>query len=111
MREHGTVQNEDVTGADRKRHKGGLVRLVAVGFTIAAVVKELRLPKDERTWHGRIWVVPYDLRLPTPARVRAAWWDPDDDRIVGPRAFGVGWAINLPGLAAAVRSIGRSRQA
>ena len=108
---HGAVQTGDVTDAHRKRQKGGLLRLLAFGFTIAAVVKELRLPKDGRTWHGLVWFVPYDLRLPTPARVRAAWWDPDDDRIVGPPAFGAGWAVNLPGLAAAVRSIGGGRSA
>ena len=96
-----------MSDAGKKRSKGGLLRLLTLGFTIAAVVKELRLPKAERTWHGRLGRVPYDLRLPTPARVRAAWWDPDDDRIVGPRAFGVGWAVNLPGLAAAARSMQR----
>jgi hypothetical protein len=106
-----TVHDGDVTAADRRRRRGELLRLLAVGLTIAAVVKELRLPKDQRTWHGRVWVVPYDFRLPTPTRVRLAWWAPDDDRIVGPRAFGVGWAINLPGLAAALRSIGRNRRA
>jgi hypothetical protein len=91
--------------------KGGLLRLLSFGFTVAAVVKELRLPKPERTWHGQIWFVPYDLRMPTPTRVRTAWWDPDDDRIIGPRAFGAGWAVNLPGLAHAVRSAVRTQPA
>ena len=95
-----------MTEAERKRQRGGLLRLLTFGFTIAAIVKELRLPKEERTWHGAVWIVPYDLRVPTPARIRAAWWDPDDDRIIGPRAFGVGWAVNVPGLAHAVRSLG-----
>ena len=98
---------------ERRKRKVRPLRLVRLGFTIAALVKELRLPKEERTWHGRVWVVPYDLRRPTAARIRHAYWDPDDDRIIGPKPFGVGWAINLPGLAAAVRSVAdrRSRTA
>lgn len=31
--------------------QGGLLRLLAIGFGIAAIVKELRLAKSERTWH------------------------------------------------------------
>ena len=114
MRVHtGSVTTPDGTQPHRKRRRGGVLRPFRLGFTIAALVKELRLPKGDRTWHGRVWVVPYDLRVPTPTRIRQAWWDPDDDRIIGPRPFGVGWAINLPGLAAALRSLrqGRTRPA
>ena len=33
----------------------------------ASVVRELRMPKEQRTWHGVVFgKVPYDLRLPTP---------------------------------------------
>ena len=71
------------------------VKLVAAGLLVAALIKELRTPADERSWHGRIAAVPYDLRPPTPARIRAAWWNPDDPRLFTPRAFGVGWALNL----------------
>jgi hypothetical protein len=92
------------TRSGRKRGDGGPIRLVVFGFTIAAVVKELRLPAQDRTWHGRVWVVPYDLRPPTPERMFSAWWDPDDPRIIGSTGFGVGWAVNLAGLAAAVRN-------
>ena len=100
------------TTPDRKRRRSGsLRRLFHLGFTIAAVVQELRLPKEERTWHGAVWLVPYDLRVPTPARLRHAWWDPGDDRIVGPAAFGVGWALNLPALARGLGSIGRRQAA
>jgi hypothetical protein len=93
-----------MTASDRRRRNdGGLMRLVTFGFAIAAIVQELRLPKDQRTWHGRVLFVPYDLRPPTPERLFRAWWDPDDPRIIGSKGFGVGWAVNLPGLAAAVR--------
>ena len=30
----------------------GLLRLVSMGLVVAAVVKELRTPSEERTWHG-----------------------------------------------------------
>lgn len=70
----------------------------------AAVVKELRLPKERRTWHGTVFgVLPYDLRPPTPALVRARFWAPDDPRIFTPRVFGVGWSVNFARLVELVR--------
>ncbi len=80
------------------KRQGGLrsaVSAIAFVLLIAAVVKELRTPAEQRTWHGTITFVPYDLRPPTIARIRAAWWNPDDPRLLTPRAFGVGWALNL----------------
>lgn len=100
------VVMHDIVGADsdegdgqkkKKKGRGGspLKTLAAILF-VAAVVKELRTPKEERTWHGRLFeFVPYDLRIPTPERVKAAWWNPDDERIITPRAFGVGWSVNV----------------
>ncbi len=60
-----------------------------------AVVQQLRLPRDSRTWHGVLfgWI-PYDLRLPTLGRLSQTWWNPDEPRILVPTAFGVGWSIN-----------------
>lgn len=71
------------------------VAAIAAGLLAAAVLKELRTDPAQRTWHGRVGFVPYDLRPPTLARVRAAWWNADDPRLLTPRAFGVGWAVNL----------------
>jgi hypothetical protein len=82
-----------------------IVSLISIGLLIASVVKELRLPPAERTWHGKIaGIFPYDLRLPTPARLQAALWNPDDPRVLVPTAFGVGWSVNFSALAAAARS-------
>lgn len=81
-----------------KRRRGGLqsvISAIGAGLLVAAVVKELRTPAEDRTWHGRVAAVPYDLRPPTIGRIRAAWWNPDDPRLFTPRAFGVGWALNL----------------
>jgi Family of unknown function (DUF5808) len=63
---------------------------------VAALREELRKPASERTWHGRVLgFVPYDFRVPTMARVRGAWWAPDNPQIFTPRVFGVGWDLNL----------------
>jgi hypothetical protein len=82
----------------RRREKSGfgrLLRLLWWSFAAAAVVKELRLPAEERTWNGEVaGVVPYDFRMPTPERARARLWDPEGD-LVGPQVFGIGWAINF----------------
>lgn len=91
---------------DQEQKRGGLQRLlttVATALFVAAVVRELRTPAEERTWHGQIGFVPYDLRPPTPARLKAAWWNPDDQRLFTPRAFGVGWALNLARVRAMVQ--------
>src|SRR6266508_4878166 len=73
-----------------------LVRLAVVGLVVAAVATELAKPESERTWHGRVGgVVPYDFRPPTWERIRAAYWNPESDRLFSDRVFGVGWAINL----------------
>lgn len=67
---------------------------MAFGLLVAAVVRELRMPAGERTWHGRVGgVVPYDLRRPTVARYRRSLWDPDGRLVVG-TPFGVGWTVN-----------------
>jgi hypothetical protein len=98
------------TTADRKSPpRGGLLRLLAIGFGIAAVVKELRLPPDQRTWHGTIATyVPYDFRLPTADRLRQRLWAPDDPQVLMPTAFGVGWALNFGRIVTLLR--GRDRR-
>jgi hypothetical protein len=66
----------------------------------AALVTELRKPKELRTWNGLVaGVVPYEFRPPTLARVRERWWNPHDDRVLTEHVFGVGWSINLARLA------------
>jgi ABC-type sugar transport system substrate-binding protein len=72
-----------------------LLRLATIALLAAAVTRELRIPAAERTWHGRIGVVPYDLRPPTVTRVRAALWNPEDPRVMVPQPVGIGWTVNL----------------
>lgn len=75
----------------------GLVRTLVWVTFFAAIYQELRKPEPERTWHGKVaGVVPYDFRVPTFERLRAAYWDPSSDTVFTDRVFGVGWAVNLP---------------
>lgn len=80
----------------KPRKRGNLTFfVVVVVVAVTAVRRQLALPKDQRTWHGVVEVpVPYDFRFPTVDRVRRSFWNPDDDRIVLPRAFGIGWSVN-----------------
>ena len=69
--------------------------IASIAITAFAVVDQLRRPAAEREWHGNIVCVPYDFRAPSLQRFLAAWWNPDDPRLLTPRDFGVGWAVNL----------------
>lgn len=72
------------------------VGLVGLCLVAAAVVKELRTPSGLRTWQGELFgFVPYDLRRPTPSRIRDSLWQPGSDQIFLPRSFGVGWSVNF----------------
>jgi hypothetical protein len=72
-----------------------LVAGAALALLAAAFVRELNIPRDQRTWHGHVMGVPYDLRRPTWHRVQESWWAPEDPRLVTPRAIGVGWSLNV----------------
>ncbi len=81
-----------------------LLRVASVALPVAAVVKELRTPAEQRQWHGTLaGVVPYELRFPTVERLRRANWDPDSDRLLAPPVFGVGWSLNFARLVQLVR--------
>jgi len=89
----------------RRAKIGSFLRLAALALTAGAVAQELRKPSDQREWHGRLGgVVPYDFRLPTVERVRAALWNPESDRLVTPQVFGVGWTVNAGRLVKLLRS-------
>ena len=80
----------------KKSKLASVARLITWSLTAAAIVQELRLSSDKRTWHGRVaGVVPYDFRFPTPSRLRASFWNPDDDRLLTEQPFGVGWVLNV----------------
>ena len=67
-----------------------------VVLVVLALREQLRLPPEERTWHGRIaGGIPYDFRLPTAERIRATFWNKETSELLVPQAFGIGWTINL----------------
>ena len=90
------------TKKPRRLQRG--VKAIGMGLVLLAVVTELRKPREARTWHGQVvGFVPYDLRMPTPARVRERLWAPENPRVLVPQVFGVGWTVNVGRVAALVR--------
>jgi hypothetical protein len=80
----------------RKRASNTFWRAVVILLVALALREQLRLPPEERTWHGRIMdIIPYDFRRPTIERLRAAFWNKDTSQILVPQPFGIGWTINL----------------
>lgn len=61
----------------------------------AAIRDQLRRPPEERTWHGRIFGIPYDFRFPTLERLRNSFWNKNTSQFLTPQAFGIGWTINF----------------
>lgn len=80
-----------------------ILSLIALGLAIAAIFKELKQPKADRNWNGKVLeVVPYDFRKPSLDKVRDRMWNPEGP-LINPRVFGVGWTINLGGAAARLK--------
>ena len=76
-----------------------VLRTLIVLAAAGAVYRELRLPPEERTWHGRLLgIVPYDFRIPTLSRLRDAYFNTASDQIFSPEPIGVGWAVNVAGV-------------
>jgi hypothetical protein len=108
----GTATGGDAVTDKKQQRKGrsrgkNLIGLVSLGLVTAAFVKELRTPAEARTWHGELFgVVPYDLRPPTLTRIRESVWQPESDRLILPRSFGVGWSVNFARVAQLARRTG-----
>ena len=80
----------------RKKRGNSLWRIVVIVLVVLAVRDQLRLPPEERTWHGRIGGrIPYDFRAPTKERILAAYWNKESSQILVPQPFGIGWTVNL----------------
>ena len=72
-------------------------------FALVTVVYALKT----RQSHGRFLRVPFEFRVPTPQRIRQRLWNPDEESIVMPQAFGVGWTLNLYQVARRLGLIGK----
>ena len=82
--------------SDSERERPGVrplavLRSVGAAFVVATIVYAIRTKQAE----GRFLLVPYDFRVPTLQRIRDSLWNPDDPRLFAPRAFGIGWSVNL----------------
>ncbi len=72
-------------------------------FAVITVVYALKT----RQSHGRFLRVPFEFRVPTPQRIRERLWNPDEESVVTPQAFGVGWTLNLYQVARRLGLIGK----
>jgi hypothetical protein len=96
-------QAQDAHRTTRTSGLRTLFQLIGLSLLVASVIRELRLPPAQRTWHGQVFgKVPYDLRFPSPRRLAATMWNPAQRRVLVPTAFGVGWTVNLAALRAAL---------
>lgn len=77
----------------KRRNK--FLGIAVVALVVAAVADQLRRPAGERTWQGRVVGVPYDFRVPTPQRLRAAFWNEENPSLFSPRVVGIGWDLNF----------------
>ena len=63
---------------ERRPTAKDLYRLALAVIAATAIVRELRKPPEERTWHGTVvGFVPYDFRRLTMDRLRATYWNPE----------------------------------
>ncbi|MDQ3548100.1 MAG: DUF5808 domain-containing protein [Chloroflexota bacterium] len=75
--------------------KRRMIALVGALLTVLAVLDQVGRRPEDRDWHGRVLGVPYDFRMPTIGRLLTRVWNPDDERIIVPLVFGIGWTLNL----------------
>jgi len=72
------------------------MQATVVALALAAVFQELEKPEEERKWHGKIaGFIPYDFRMPSIERLKEAYWNPYERRVLTPEVLGIGWAINF----------------
>ena len=68
-----------------------LVRAFTLLVTVGTVIYAIRT----RQSHGTFLKIPFEFRVPTLRRVRESLWNPQDERILTPHPFGVGWSPNV----------------
>jgi hypothetical protein len=55
----------------------------------------MSLPNDDDEPQGRFLGMPYDRRRPTRRKLGRRVWNPDNHRVLVPKAFGWGYGINF----------------
>ncbi len=79
------------------------LRTVTSLFAVVTLVYAIKTRRS----HGRFLRVPFEFRFPTPTRVRQRVWNPDDESVLTPQAFGVGWTLNFYQVAKRLGLIGK----
>lgn len=72
-----------------------LTMALLAALAALALLDQLGRASADRDWHGRVLGVPYDFRPPTPDRLRQRLWNPEDERVLVPHVWGIGWAVNV----------------
>ena len=85
-----------------------VVEAAVVTIAVAAVCQELEKPKEERHWHGKVGIIPYDFRMPTMERIQKGYWNVESDQVISEAVLGIGWAINFYALLEKMRLVGES---
>ncbi len=101
-------EQEQEQGQEESRGRGislrGVISVIAFALGVAAVIKELRKPAEQRQWHGTVaGLVPYDFRPPTFERVKARLWNPKGP-LLSSQVFGVGWTLNVGAVVTRLRT-------
>lgn len=73
-----------------------LLKIATLAMLLGAIREEMNKPENEREGHGTVGgIVPYDFRPPTFEKLKNAFWNPDDERLVIAHPWGVGWTLNF----------------
>ncbi len=48
------AENNTASGSEQRRNRAKPLKILFAALAIAALIKELRLPSEERTWHGAL---------------------------------------------------------
>lgn len=73
-----------------------VLKIAAIVLLVGAIREEMNKPEAERTGQGAVGgIVPYDFRPPTFERLKQSLWNPDDERLITPHPWGVGWTVNV----------------
>jgi len=46
---------------------------------------------EKKTFLG----IPYEFRKPTMERAKSRYWNADDNRLLTPKVYGIGWTFNF----------------
>ena len=89
---------------ERRRPKVRILWQILLAIIgVVAIVQELRKPRADRTWHGKVFdLIPYDFRMPTGERVRSIYWNPGGP-VLSRNVFGVGWTPNFGAMSRLLR--------